>query len=476
MKGSLMTSKIGSGSRGNFPHYPKEDEEERREEIGSAVHCLKGKRLSTPAQQKLRCEQASHTGSYLHSTASTTLPLSSWDSSSNCASFLHHDTNLVDSASLTCKRTPCQQVCQWEENPTTTEENVIWALREGSWKSKNNWAESKVSGSCSTIQESKRRRSSGIRVSAFRIDGGYIITPGNHRVLINQYIMDAKNDAFRVNQATIRPAAAALASYAHDMYIKWRLLEEQIDKRTFQLSFRPRSDLERFRQMALQCIFHYATTSSLSFSTLHSSVHNVHRVLLHYVKQKKVRLTASMFFGTLAACLRMALKHEETPEVLRPFREASDNIWRRLGLEDHSLSHVNTAYVNTVEVDCLMILKDPLTPPSAPDYLDRYLTVGGWPARVTPTYRELALFLTSLALFSRMEIDQLAGIPPSRIAACALSLAVKVISAGSDDGYEFWPQRLSVYSGYSIDDLRIGIRGLSALLRKKPPGVRFFCR
>lgn len=431
----------------------------------------KSYRPSTPSStnltmpQKPWCEATQKECHTSRSRASTAVPSTTWDGSQHASRRVPsaQSCGLQDSTADTtlCSTTPDvstrHQQCFVKPS---VDDTVIWPRTEN------------TSSSCvlsSSRCEVVPRRKSTVRVSAFRIEGGYIITPGNHRVLINRCVMDA-DQAIQLNRAALLPAAAALASYAHDMYSKWRLLEEQMDSRTFQLSFRPRTDLERFRQMALQCILQYVGNAGLSCSTSHCSIHNVHRVLLHYVEQKKVRLTANMFFGTLAACLRMALKHEETPEMLRPFRESPDAVWKRLGLGDGTLFNVNTTYVNTIEVDCLTILKDPLTPPSAPDYLDRYLTVGGWPAHVVPTYRELALYLTNLSLFSRTETDQLAGIPPSLMAACALSLAIKVISAGREDGYEFWPQRLVVYSGYSIDDLRVGIRGLSVLLRRKPTG------
>lgn len=305
--------------------------------------------------------------------------------------------------------------------------------------------------------------------SQFEVDDGYIVTPGKHRININSFLMQA-DQQMQAELRTQQPAAAAMASYAQDIYTEWRASEQQLDRKIFQLAFHPSSDIERFRQMALHCILQYARDADLSGSTAHCSIHNVHRVLLHYVQQLKVRLTANMFFGTIAACLRMALKHEETPEKTRPFRDSpTATLWKSLGLDDAFLT-MNSSYLNKVEVDCLKILENPLTPPSGPDYLDRYLTVGGWPASSVVTYRDIALYLVNLALFSRRDTDQLAGLPPSLLAASALALGIKVISAGKGDGYEFWPQRLVVYSGYTIADLRPGVRGLSALLRSKPPG------
>jgi hypothetical protein len=312
-----------------------------------------------------------------------------------------------------------------------------------------------------------------VQLEGFTIDDGYIVTPGKHRIHINNFLMDA-DEKMREQLRFDEPGIAAMSSYSQDIFFEWRESEKKIDKKVFQLSFKNGTDVEKFRRMAVECILLYVRDSGLTLSTAHCSIHNVHRILLYYIQQPQSELTANIFFGTVAACVRMASKHEETPEKTRFLRDPlGQSLWMRFGIDEKYLS-IHAADLNNIEIQCFKILEYPLTPPSSPDYLQRYLTVGGWPLSQQETYREISLYLLNLALFSRNDIDRLIGIVPSLLAAGALALGIKVISAGSDDGYEFWPQRLVVYSGYTIADLRGAVRGLSSLLRKKPVEVRSY--
>ncbi|XP_053991075.1 uncharacterized protein LOC128883092 isoform X2 [Hylaeus volcanicus] len=279
-----------------------------------------------------------------------------------------------------------------------------------------------------------------VQMTDFTIDDGYIVTPGKHRIHINNFLMDA-DKKMREQLRFEEPGIAAISSYSQDIFFEWRQSEKKIDKKVFQLSFKTGTDVERFRRMAVECILMYVRDSALTLATAHCSIHNVHRILLYYIQQPRSQLTANTFFG--------------------------QSLWMRFGIDEQYLSF-NEEDLNNIEIQCFKILEYPLTPPSSPDYLQRYLTVGGWPLTQQESYREISLYLVNLALFSRNDIDRLIGIVPSLLAAGALALGIKVISAGSDEGYEFWPQRLVVYSGYSIADLRVAVRGLSSLLRRKP--------
>lgn len=144
-------------------------------------------------------------------------------------------------------------------------------------------------------------------------------------------------------------------------------------------------------------------------------------------------------------------------------------------------------------MEALRILEDSMDVPLAPMFLALYIAAGGWPQELVSEYHELGLYLLSLATFASTKDTLLRNVVPSKLAAAALVLAVKIINGdrGSEVGilrhlshcrstsntgcicrYEFFPSRLEIYSSLTMDELQPIIRGLSSLLRSRPSEVR----
>lgn len=154
------------------------------------------------------------------------------------------------------------------------------------------------------------------------------------------------------------------------------------------------------------------------------------------------------------------------------------------------------------ESDALRLLDDSMDVPLAPMFLALYVTAAGWPRELIPEYHELGLYLVSLATFASIKDTLLRNVVPSKLAAAALALAVKIVNGDRGSGvgivkhlpgcrlatnfdneepntaggcicrYEFWPSRLEVYSGLTFEELKPVVRGLSALLRSRSQEVR----
>jgi len=168
------------------------------------------------------------------------------------------------------------------------------------------------------------------------------------------------------------------------------------------------------------------------------------------------------------AAVRSVVKFEEPFPVACRFRLDPAYIWTASKFCEGLSVDRSIATLNAAENDSLETLQYPLNPPVAPDFLDRYLIVGGWKEYVAE-YRELALYILGLSLFSYGDSNSLRELPCSKAAAAALVLAVKIINTDEDyTDYEYWPERLALYSGYQLADLRQGIIGLSKLMRNKP--------
>lgn len=151
----------------------------------------------------------------------------------------------------------------------------------------------------------------------------------------------------------------------------------------------------------------------------------------------------------------------------------------------------------------MRLLHDTLDVPLASMFLSQYILAGGWPHALVEDYHQLGLFMIALATFASTRDTLLRNIGPSKLAAAALALAVKIVNGdrGADPGlskhlpecafeeqnvktnglapgdkcicrYEFWPLRLQHYANFSFDELKPVIRGLSNLLRVKRPEVR----
>eukprot|EP01057_Protomagalhaensia_wolfi_P000352 Protomagalhaensia_wolfi_Nauph_80__351@NODE_1196_length_1664_cov_197_894769_g918_i0_p1_GENE_NODE_1196_length_1664_cov_197_894769_g918_i0NODE_1196_length_1664_cov_197_894769_g918_i0_p1_ORF_typecomplete_len450_score48_27Cyclin_C/PF02984_19/2_2e10Cyclin_N/PF00134_23/0_42Cyclin_N/PF00134_23/71_NODE_1196_length_1664_cov_197_894769_g918_i01601509 len=298
----------------------------------------------------------------------------------------------------------------------------------------------------------------------------YIITPGRHRIEVNEFL--ANIDAQVADGGC--PRMRGMANYAEGIHQQWLEAERQLPSEVFMLSFPREAPMEAFRQMAIQSVFNYAASNSLHENTIHLTVLNINRLIHAKVASTDGKvLTHEMFACTVLAALRAAIKADEYFEKVDKIRLDPLHIWRASGFINYAnfaSADYNSQRLNAVESECLALLQDPANPPLAPEFMDRYLAVGGWPEH-RAAYQELGSFLLGVALFVGGEDNPLRGIPSSKLAAAALVLAIKIINTDQSPAnkYEFWPSRLSRYTGYSLEDLKPGIRGLAHLLRHKPP-------
>lgn len=298
----------------------------------------------------------------------------------------------------------------------------------------------------------------------------YIITPGRHRIEMSEFL--ATIDA-QVADGDC-PRMRGIANYAEGIHQQWLEAERRIPPEVFMLSFPKKAPMEAFRQMAVQSVFNYAVANSLHENTIHLTVLNISRLIHAKVASADGKvLTHEMFACTVLAALRAAIKGDEYFEKVDKIRLDPTHIWRASGFinsANFARADYSSQRLNAVESECLALLQDPANPPLAPEFLERYLAVGGWHEHRS-AYQELGSFLLGVALFVGGEENPLRGIPCSKLAAAALVLAIKIINTDQSPAhkYEFWPARLARYTGYSLEDLKPGIRGLAYLLRNKPP-------
>eukprot|EP01054_Gregarina_sp_Poly1_P010898 Gregarina_sp_Poly_1__10897@NODE_84_length_15393_cov_100_561529_g72_i0_p3_GENE_NODE_84_length_15393_cov_100_561529_g72_i0NODE_84_length_15393_cov_100_561529_g72_i0_p3_ORF_typecomplete_len452_score42_01Cyclin_C/PF02984_19/4_7e09Cyclin_N/PF00134_23/0_18Cyclin_N/PF00134_23/90_NODE_84_length_15393_cov_100_561529_g72_i065647919 len=317
-----------------------------------------------------------------------------------------------------------------------------------------------------------QQRTGPLKAELLKSPGGtdYIITPGRHKIEMSEFLATIDSQVVNGNCPRMR----GIANYAEGIHQQWLEAERRIPAEVFMLSFPRKAPMEAFRQMAIQSVFNYAVANQLHENTIHLSVMNISR-LIHakVVSSDDKVLTHEMFACTVLAALRAAIKGDEYFEKLDKIRVDPTHIWRASGFINYAnfaLADHSSQRLNAVESECLALLQDPANPPLAPEFLERYLAVGGWQEH-RAAYQELASFLLGVALFVGGEENPLRGIPCSKLAAAALVLAVKIINTDQTPAhkYEFWPARLVKYTGYTLEDLKLGIRGLAYLLRNKPP-------
>lgn len=305
-----------------------------------------------------------------------------------------------------------------------------------------------------------------LKAGLWKSPGGtdYIVTPGRHRIEINDF-MASFDDQVANGKC---PRMRGTANYAENMHRQWLENEKVLDPEVFMLSYASDSPAEKFRQMAIQSVFNYAVLHDLHENTIHLTVLNINRLLFSSMKQSGAKeLTIEVFACTVMAALRNAIKMDESYEKMEAFRLDPNHIWRASSFLNNSPVAASKK-MNRVEAEFLSILREPANPPLAPEFLERYLHVGNWP-EYRDLYQELGSYLLGMALFSHGETNSLHRIPHSKLAAAALVLAVKIINTDQCcEKYEFWPSRLVEYTGYTLEDLRLGIRGLAKLLRNKP--------
>lgn len=265
---------------------------------------------------------------------------------------------------------------------------------------------------------------------------------------------------------------AAAGNYIQGMHREWLEREKQIDSDVFMLSFGDGCAMEEFRQMAVHTVFNYAIEHGIHEKTVHLTVLNISRLIhIRVTRSTQKHLTHELFGCTVIAALRNAIKNDESYEKSDRFRLDPSHVWRSSAFLAPLCHDQSAKRLNEVESECLQLLEEPNNPPLAPEFFERYIEVGAWPS-YQDQYRELGAYLMGLALFSSGNSNTLRGTPSSKLAAAALVLAIKVINTDNNNvKYEFWPDRLELYTGYTLESLKPAIRGLAALLRNKPKHV-----
>lgn len=301
----------------------------------------------------------------------------------------------------------------------------------------------------------------------FTTPGGtdYIVTPGHHKIVLTEFLA-----SFDKPRGSEPPVFTGILHYAEGMHKEWISREREIRTDVFLLSFPDSSPLEAFRQMAIQSIFNYAVEHKLHEKTVHLTALNISRVVMEcFADRNEKTLTHELFAATVIAALRNAIKNDEAYSKSDLFRLEPEHVWKSSG---YLREMRQVKQLNQIENECLKVLDKPANPPLAPEFLDRYLAVGGWPEYQTE-YRDLGSYLLGLALFADGTNNPLRGTPGSLLAAAALVLAIKVVNTDNRaTKYEFWPDRLVAYTNYSMDKLKPTIRGLAWMLRNKPKTVR----
>lgn len=302
-------------------------------------------------------------------------------------------------------------------------------------------------------------------------NANYLIrTPKGRCLNVNHFLMKVDYDYCQQNYHKC-PAAMNAALYDGARHAAWVNLENQIDSVTFGLALPENTPIESFRKFTLMCIFRFLTKFQGRASTIHYAVNNLNRIVLkRLVKGQKI--TQQLYAGVAMACIRMAIKHEDTAAFNQLWQNPIRSLWKHAGFGKEIEDAVDLNEINQVEMDAMHVLQQPaLTLPSPLDFLDRYLSVGGWPSKYTAEYRDLAHYLVDLSLFAP-KMEGLAGARPSLLAAAALTLSIKIHNAmEKTEKYEFWPKRLEVLTNYPIKTLLPVMRDLSTLIRNKPSGV-----
>lgn len=229
------------------------------------------------------------------------------------------------------------------------------------------------------------------------------------------------------------------------------------------------STWESLRLEAVHNLWRSARGHRISPVTIHLSIWLMNHLLYSFTQMDSPKcMNRDLFAGTVAVSFRTALKFEERPEALWSIRR----LWEVLPMFDHWTINRSDQFLLQVEASALRVLNDCLDVPVSVQYFDKYIAVGGWPQELWKDYTSLGHFLLALATFAGGSDHPLMNISPSKLAAAAVVLSVKVVNGDSRRSYEFFPDRFAAFTQLTMRELQPAIRGLSAMLRKKPEGVR----
>lgn len=296
-----------------------------------------------------------------------------------------------------------------------------------------------------------------------------IRTPGGRLLNINKFLMNVDRTISQQNVQRC-PAVMNAAFYDASRHCDWVRLENEVDRRSFHFALDGESFLEKFRQFTMMCIFRFFTKWEPKASTIHFAINNLNRIIIARTMLEKT-ITQQTYAGIAMACIRVAIKHEDTAKFNQLWNNPLRSLWKHAGFGKEIEDYMTLKKINEIEFEAIKILQNPiLTPPSPLDFLDRYLSVGGWPSEYISAYRDLAHYIIDLSLFAP-KMDGLVGTRPSLLAGAALMLSVKIHNALQGyERYEFWPKRLEVLTNYDAKKLTPVIKALSTLVRNKPRG------
>eukprot|EP01053_Blabericola_migrator_P007289 Blabericola_migrator_1__7288@NODE_3705_length_1565_cov_658_195594_g2298_i0_p1_GENE_NODE_3705_length_1565_cov_658_195594_g2298_i0NODE_3705_length_1565_cov_658_195594_g2298_i0_p1_ORF_typecomplete_len339_score44_88Cyclin_C/PF02984_19/3_6e02Cyclin_C/PF02984_19/3_2e07Cyclin_N/PF00134_23/0_0052Cyclin_N/PF00134_23/2e02_NODE_3705_length_1565_cov_658_195594_g2298_i01931209 len=221
---------------------------------------------------------------------------------------------------------------------------------------------------------------------------------------------------------------------------------------------------EKSRLRAIRDYWAAAKTYRISPVTIHLAIWILNKLLHSQAKKGLAKLSNSVFAATVAVAFRTALKFEERPEALWGIRR----IWEVLPIFDTWDIDRTDQYLMKIETDALKAVDDCFDVPLAVQFFDKYIGIGGWPTELTKEYTELGHFLIALSTFTSGENHPLTNVSPSKLAAGAVVLAVKIVNGDSRKSYQFFPDRLAAFCQCTMKDLQPIIKGLSMMLRKKP--------
>lgn len=223
---------------------------------------------------------------------------------------------------------------------------------------------------------------------------------------------------------------------------------------------------EQLRLLAINNMWKAVKNYRISPITVHVGVWLMNRLLVAQLK-KNPSFNKDTFACTVAVAFRTALKFEERPEALWGIRK----IWEVLPMFDTWNIDRSEKTLMRIESEGLRLLDDCVDVPLSTQFFDKFIAVGGWPTDVAAQYTALGHFLLALSTFASGDQNPVCGTPPSKLAAAAVVLAVKIVNGDSRRSYEFFPPRLAAFCGLSFRELQPVIKGFSNMLRHKPEDV-----
>lgn len=286
------------------------------------------------------------------------------------------------------------------------------------------------------------------------------------------------------------------ATYGHS----WFVHHKQNETRFQPWQMTTEGKIEKLRLGVIAMYWNSAAIYPISPATIYVAINNFGRLLHQWSKLELQQPTASRWALAAVTAFRLAFKAEERPEVMSEIH----NIWSLFPMFQEWDIDRSTQTLNKMESEALEVLQDALDVPLGPMFLSLYINAAGWPQEVAKDYHQLGLYLLALTSFASTKDTFLKNVVPSRTAAAALILAIKIINGDRAcargmlhhlDGcpypsylaektkeagvsaasihckcrYEFYPERLRMYTGFPFETLVPVIKGLSGLLRSKPP-------